>query len=404
MFDWFRKHRHARPDFRLYRKQTQTQMQLSDEKKEELTQILNQQAIADPMLQDSSSSISPESDHAVLQPYFPEKKEDTRHTDAPRRLLRWGALAAALAIISIAAVTVLPYLQGIRAANGTDESDTAVYYPTMTDVPIMTTAVNTTLAPVPSGEGVQVSTRPVTTATYAFTPDLNRIRWCINFNYNASIIRGLSEGTLSKQEQTTLESELNYYRNLQGGHVVFSDDDPTVMGDAAAIAKAKEYIQQLFSYTVPEDAQPTILRYDFRQSQSNEYLQWNRYYGISFENGENCSYGVNVDAESGRCMGGGMIDLPDLSAQVFYDYPPDEVVSRMQSQAKQFVVDAELFPDSTCEYVCSEMQAFNDFPEPVSEMQTEVYLDNGYIVDVHQGFAEGTRLYFNVFPSHGFKN
>ena len=250
-----------------------------------------------------------------------------------------------------------------------------------------------------------------TTATTVPAYDKNLARDFINFNYDYKIVKGLVEGTLSKADLKKLKAEIPYYNNISSTSRRSPDFDinqPGVIGDDAAIEKAREYINVIFGYEMPDNIMPDIIRYNFLDSASNEYLKWDTYYGVYFSQKNLSSdigelfYGINIDAKSGKCIGGNFLKSAKSSENIVCKNPDDKLIGSMQKRAKTFVESKKLVPGSKCVYVFSELTALK-LDGGSSELQTEVYLDNGYIIDIHEGFREGNRLYFNIFRSHGFK-
>lgn len=234
---------------------------------------------------------------------------------------------------------------------------------------------------------------------------------CTNYHYNYQIIDSLLSGTLSAAGQSKLDSELKYYNELNSGQQRgpdFKPDEPGVIGDTAAVQKAKEAIRQFFGVDIPESLAPSFLgRYNFSNAPGRVYHGLDMLYEISFKvNGAGngikfCSYGAQIDAKTGKYLNGS-IDKSRSNSNDYptYPVPPEQVIAEMQDRAESFVTDKNIVPGAKVVYL------FSPVPEDgtTSQMQTSVYLDNGYVVDVHESYLKDGFRYFYVFSTHGFQN
>ena len=286
--------------------------------------------------------------------------------------------------------------------NSSDPNDLSASDTPYSDITIPTALSTTTSTPT-----TQTTTPTTTTTAYAY--DMQLASKCANFLFDYKIVKGVVEGTINTADLKKLKTEMPYYLEINATSSRCPDfeiQDARYIGDAAATQKARDYIKIFFDYSFAADVVPeSIIRYNFTESTSNAYLKWNAYYSIIFKL-ENPSegvaeiyYGVNIDAISGKCIGGnsgkstipfGMKTKPKTEA----------VIDNMQTRAKQFVTNKNLVPDSQCVYVFSDLTAFDD-PE-CYQLETELYFDNGVIVNFHESFSEGYQIYFNIFQAHGF--
>lgn len=241
-----------------------------------------------------------------------------------------------------------------------------------------------------------------------FNYDKNLTRLCINFNYSHEIIKSVVDGAINNSDLEKLKSELNIYSEkglTNEGGLDFKADEPSVIGDVVAIQKAREYIKTIYDFDVPTELYPNmIIRYNFTNAINNEWLKWDKYYGVSFNisNSQNVGkgifYSMNIDATSGKYIGGSFFDTKgekiELSTQ-----PTTDIINSMHLRAEEFVKNKNIMPGAKIVYVFSDPQTGSSY-----QYQTEVYLDNGYIIDVHEEYKVGNALYFNIFQAHGFKN
>lgn len=234
---------------------------------------------------------------------------------------------------------------------------------------------------------------------------------CTNYHYNYQIIDSLLSGTLSAADQSKLDSELKYYNELNSRLQRGSDfepDEPGVIGDAAAIQKAKEVIRQFFGAEIPEGLAPSSLgRFDFSNAPGRVYHGLDMLYTISFEVDSSEAgtryriYGAEIDAKTGKYLKGYTNKiLSNPWNYIRYKIPPEQVIAELQDKAKSFVTDKNIIPGAKVVYL------FSSVPEDgtTSQMQTSVYLDNGYVISVSVGYLKDSFLDFYIYPTHGFQN
>lgn len=270
-------------------------------------------------------------------------------------------------------------------------------------------AVTGAADPAPKATAASVP-RPAATVAKAREPDPFLLQQCINFNYAYPIVQAVAEGILAPAVETLLRQELEEYDRLNEASLPMASDvsqaesEPVeLLGAETARELALPLIEKLFSPPVDLSAvEPTAVELrDYRQDPPRDWLGWETYYEVNFEvadpaeKGIRLFYSVNVDGRTGELVSGNFGRFGDGSPDELV--PSDAQIQKMQERAKTFVLEKELVPGASVAYVCS-----STWGGASSELQTEVYLSDGTVVDVHEGFEPGTRLYFNLFPTHGF--
>lgn len=274
------------------------------------------------------------------------------------------------------------------------------------------TAASSTRGQAPASRQTAASSvpRPAATVAVPGEPDLFLLQQCINYNYAYSIVQAVAEGILAPADEALLREELEEYDRLNAAAFPAVNDAQQAQEDAAILlgkAEAGElaltYIEALFE--PPADlsaADPQMLElWDYRQEPVRDWLGWETYYEVCYEvpdpqeQGTSLFYSVNVDGRTGELVSGNFARESGRSPEEIV--PSDVQIQEMQERARDFVLKKELVPGTSVVYVCS-----STWGGASSELQTEVYLSDGTVVDVHEGYEPDTRLYFNLFPTHGF--
>lgn len=274
------------------------------------------------------------------------------------------------------------------------------------------TAASSTRGQAPASRQTAASSiaRPAATVAVPGEPDLFLLQQCINYNYAYSIVQAVAEGILAPADEALLREELEEYDRLNAAAFPAVNDAQQAQEDAAVLlgkAEAGElaltYIEALFEPPVDlHDAEPLMLELrDYRQEPVRDWLGWETYYEVCYEvpdpqeQGTSLFYSVNVDGRTGELVSGNFArDSGRLPEELI---PSDAQIQEMQERARNYVLEKELVPGASVTYVCS-----STWGGASSELQTEVYLSDGTVVDVHEGYEPDTRLYFNLFPTHGF--
>lgn len=250
----------------------------------------------------------------------------------------------------------------------------------------------------------------VATAAKAGKTDSFLLQQCINFNYAYPIVQAVAQGKITPEDEEKLRAELTVYESrnqADGGETENAaasiTDAFTPISKEDAEKLARQYIERLFDPPAGLPAmEPTSLELrDFREDPPRDWLGWETYYEISYEmphpteSGYTLFYSASVDGRTGALVSGnfGKSGTP-APAELL---PTNRQVQEMQQRAEGFVTEKELVPGASVRYVCSSTWGGSS-----SELQTEVYLSDGTVVDIHEGYAQGTRLYFHLFPTHGF--
>lgn len=274
------------------------------------------------------------------------------------------------------------------------------------------TAASSTRGQAPASKQTAASSvpRPAATVAVPGEPDLFLLQQCINYNYAYSIVQAVAEGILAPSDEALLREELKEYDRLNAAAFPAVNDAPQAQEDAAALlgkAEAGElaltYIEALFEPPVDlHDAEPLMLELrDYRQEPVRDWLGWETYYEVCYEvpdpqeQGTSLFYSVNVDGRTGELVSGNFARDSGRSPEELV--PSDAQIQEMQERARNYVLEKELVPGASVVYVCS-----STWGGASSELQTEVYLSDGTVVDVHEGYEPDTRLYFNLFPTHSF--
>ncbi len=234
----------------------------------------------------------------------------------------------------------------------------------------------------------------------------------MEYNYKFEIIKGIKENSLPTSDFLKFDDELKWYGNAitnapnhgYGGN--FAQNSSDIIGDTAAIAKAKEYIQSVYDYKIPSDNtfRVDITRFDYTNSVVNEWMHYDRYYEISFtalnfKNNANQYYGAEINAQTGKAFAGKNYtsdQLPTISSLT------SQIEKDMQNRAQNFVLNKNLVPGAKIQYTCSVIVNQNN--GIIMQIETYVYMDNGTVVQILDSFTPGYLLNFHIFPTHGFRN
>lgn len=274
------------------------------------------------------------------------------------------------------------------------------------------TAVYSTRGQAPASRQTAASSisRPAATVAVPRDPDLFLLQQCINYNYAYSIVQAVAQGILDPSDEALLREELEEYDRLNAAAFPAVNDALQVQEDATILLEEDEagtlalrYIEALFEPPVDlSAAAPLMLELrDYRQEPIRDWLGWETYYEVCYEvpdpeeQGTSLFYSVNVDGRTGELVSGNFARDSGRSPEEIV--PSDAQILEMQDRAKTYVMEKELVPGASVVYVCS-----STWGGASSELQTEVYLSDGTVVDVHEGYEPDTRLYFNLFPTHGF--
>lgn len=211
---------------------------------------------------------------------------------------------------------------------------------------------------------------------------------------------------MSSSELTTLKSEINHYKDLSGQPVYPSKNPKSipcgVMSVAAAVEKAKTYMKTIYDYQIPENTFYHVYQLDNSEDvRYNPRLKKEFYYKVSFivtshnKNDIDCS--ITINGKNGNCVGGFF-----LNRAIPYKTPTDAVINQMKDRALKFITDKNLAAGSRCIYRFTDYTSLQD-PDSDGILATELYLSNGYIIDVHENCQKST-LEFHIFPAHGLSN
>ncbi|MDP4193368.1 MAG: hypothetical protein Q8858_17525 [Bacteroidota bacterium] len=248
-----------------------------------------------------------------------------------------------------------------------------------------------------------------TSSSNASESNESLITFCYLKNYDYRIMKSLVEGTISnadlekfkKEKQLGWDNKSEMPTAKDIDKPTFTDNSPSVIGQAAAGQKVKEYIKNIYDYEIPSNVSPVLITrsslYDENFRQAGPF--YNVQYYIPDQNSRADEYhniSADIDAKSGRCLG---VNFSHRLLEPNYK-PTNQEINNMQQRVLKFV-ESKIAAGSQCVYGYTDLNSLQD-PDFAGSLETKIYLDNGYIVEVCASIEGDSELDFHIYKSHSF--